>query len=343
MTRFFAKHPLGASALLMLAHPAVFLAAVYASHLWASDPLDVVFLWLPLMFWVTAFLWSFVSAFPAALLRRRSGASTAPLLLLGACLPAQTWAQSMALLAAHNLQSGAGPATVLSNLVDASVEVLGWGMLLSAAGALAGAMAGILLARYFIRAGRWEHIVPIGGTEGLAVRKSLAQHPLVAAPLLYLPGFFVLVAFGLAARAAHWEIPWVMAGLWGGLCLMGPLTISLTLTLLRRRSGLGTRALFLLMLMLPAQTLLLHWPVALALADPPGDWAAYWQYLIETFGTNGLHGPPYLWLALFHLPILTGGILAALGILLGLAIARWKLRTGRWEHVVPVDRPQGGA
>ena len=31
----------------------------------------------------------------------------------------------------------------------------------------------------------------------------------------------------------------------------------------------------------------------------------------------------------------------SLGILVGLAVARWKLRMGRWEHIVPVERPRG--
>jgi len=37
------------------------------------------------------------------------------------------------------------------------------------------------------------------------------------------------------------------------------------------------------------------------------------------------------------LALAAGG--AVVGILLALAISRWMLRTGRWQHIVPVEKP----
>jgi len=179
--------------------------------------------------------------------------------------------------------------------------------------------------------------------------KFLATHPLIAGSLLYFAGFCALVAIGLAAFAALRPIPGVMVGGWWALCLGGPPAVATGLTCVRRRCGLGTRSLWLLPLTLPAQTFILHWRLASAMAlpflspDGPTGWGDYWDWVLsllrhwqwydETlFSLGGLifsSGPAVL-----------GGILAALGIRIGEAVARLMLRTGRWEHIVPVEKPK---
>jgi len=180
------------------------------------------------------------------------------------------------------------------------------------------------------------------------MRKFLATHPLVAGAALYLLGFCGLVSIGLAAFAVRWEITWPMLMGWWSLCVLGPLAVALVLTCIRRRAGLRTGSLWLLPLTLALQTMLVHWPAALMLTlpfvfTPPSDWAGFAERLGSVL-KEMFQSPHDIFQRSFALhsywPAALGGCMAPVGILIGLAIAQWRLRSGRWEHIVPVERPK---
>jgi len=111
----------------------------------------------------------------------------------------------------------------------------------------------------------------------------------------------------------------------------------LLLTLWRRYAGLGARPLWLLVALAPVHMLACGVAVYMYASGCVGHrrWA-------DT--VSGL----FNWHDFWGNGVMVAGVLAAGGVALaalltGLGIARWKLRTGRWETIVPVEgRKTGG-
>ena len=149
----------------------------------------------------------------------------------------------------------------------------------------------------------------------------MARHPLVAASVMLLAylalmvGYLLVVGVILKAEPPECFHVMVFTSLSAGL----PLAIGLWLALLRRRSGA------------PAAPLL--WLVALV----PMEMLAHF-FVWFVIGTLTFEGPravgPDLWRFLRDWDAWEKALFW-----LGLAIARHMLRTGRWETIVPVDRP----
>jgi len=168
------------------------------------------------------------------------------------------------------------------------------------------------------------------------VTRFMACHPLIAASAMLLGYLGLIVVYLLVvgvilnANPPEWFHVMVFTSLSAGL----PLGIALWLTLLRRRSGATAAPLWWLVALVPME-MLAHFCVWVVIGTVTfeGPWAVgpdLWQF----FGDYSNWERALFWIGLaWSAPAVLVGILAGLG------IARWKLRTGRWETIVGVDRP----
>jgi len=162
------------------------------------------------------------------------------------------------------------------------------------------------------------------------VTRFMARHPLLAAVPLLAANFGILLVamlllyFWLKAGDKLFVVIWYAANV--ACCF----AVSFVLVLLRRRSGLSARPLWALVVTLVAQTAV-HIALCLfvlELVETQGNVAAAFR---EVFGAT-------FWLASeTRNGLVLAGLGALAGLLMGLGVARWKLRTGRWETIVPVD------
>ena len=166
------------------------------------------------------------------------------------------------------------------------------------------------------------------------VRAFLGRHPLWAAPLV-LAAHLPLLAAASIMWLDHGEDWFVLA--WFMLNFLVPLTASLILTLIRRQAGLGAGPLWALVAAAPA-----HFAAHISLAAPLRqardrglDFRHLLHEFLEVFKLNVWTD----WRMTVGLSLAAAG--ALLGLLIGLAVSRWKLRTGRWEHILPVEGPRG--
>jgi len=165
VTRFMAKHPLIAASVMLLGYLALTVGYLLV--------VNVIFK-ADLPEWVHVIVFTSVSAgLPLVialwltLLRRRSGASAAPLWWLVALLPMEMLAHFFVWFVIGTL-TFEGPRAVGPDLwrffrdYDNWERVLFWiGLAWSGPAALLGILAGLVIARHLFRTGRWETIVGV--------------------------------------------------------------------------------------------------------------------------------------------------------------------------------------
>ena len=154
------KHPILCGTALMLVHAAVtFLLWVVWYQTGAFKIDTFFFVWFPMSFAVPLVVNLLVT-----LARRRGGGSTTRLWALLAIGPSCCALSVVAIVAYRILVvQGSSASHVLDALgqMPENERVQG-ALALSVVGALVGLLAGLGIARWLIRSGRWETIVPVG-------------------------------------------------------------------------------------------------------------------------------------------------------------------------------------
>jgi len=167
------------------------------------------------------------------------------------------------------------------------------------------------------------------------VTRFMARHPLVAASVMLLAHLGLLVGYGLIVLLILASQPpdWFHCMVFTVVNTALPFGIALWLALLRRRSGASAAPLWWLVALVPIE-LLVHVVAGIAIVtvtlQGPTRLLGELRELLED--------PQWWMLVLLPYGYAWSAPATLLGILAGLTVARWKLRTGRWETIVPVDR-----
>jgi len=341
--RFAARHPLLAYLVWGVAEVAVLAAAYHALLRWSAIGYGGVVMsaigYGAAVMYAYFLLLPALMVFPAVLLlalwRRYAGLGAWPLWLLVALMPMHMlacWVAVYAYVTGCLLHESFRE--IVSGLHDWQEfwadGVMVVGVLTAGGAALVALLVGLGIARWKLRTGRWETIVPPPGAAVGPLTRFMARHPLfvgTALFLVYVPVFVAL--FWSAGLSGQWAVsalgslgvgPYI---LWA-FNLLWPCAVALLLTIARRRCQLSTGTLYGLMPMAAVQFV-----VQLAVADE-GLWQ--WEHVAYELST---------WTFWSDAVLLAGGVLVPLGVLAGILLgnvaANHCVRSGRWQRAVDRD------
>jgi len=379
-TRSVARHPLLVGALLFLAYLPVFAALFWRGGfsryrvVWTLSSFGNALY----MLWALNLLWPCAVALLLTIARRQCQLSTGTLYGLMPMVVVQFVVQLA--LATGGLpewwSAGWHPNTwhfrwaaagLLGMWTFWSDAVLLAGGVLVPVGVLAGILLGNVVANHCVRSGRWQtspdrdavvrqrltglvaNIAGLakrpGGRSGEWVLRLLAyasEHPLGTASALW----FVHVPFFLLLGGVY-RVAWprrvpgddpLPAIIHFALVALLAAVVPAAVVLLRRRSGLSVGMLWWLVPVVAYQAFVQT--CFLAGARPHLLYHSFPAFT-ELFAER-VFRPITAWEYAAWLSAALALLAALVGLGVGLAIARWKLRTGRWEHIKPVEAADAG-